>query len=110
MSRLLDDDKVVIDDPGGRISFHTDLSSDREVLALGEKATVEGIIIANSSLRNAEVTGIDATGSTKFTGTVKARESEVFNVKFTTSGGFTLQSLPAPAGGNIFATVFYVPA
>lgn len=110
MSRLLGEDTVVIqEDRGANVAFHADLTQDREVLALGEKATVHGIILSNGSNQAVEVTAINSVGSTKFSGAVGSRGAEPFEVRFTTSGGLTFQSLPNPQGQDVKLTVFYAP-
>jgi len=109
MSRFLDPKVDAVDSGAAEEIFSANLIANRTILAVGESARVQGISIANSSGKPAEVTFIDGASKLKFRETVSSKNTIHLNIPFDTAGGLIAESLPGAQASDVFISVFYFP-
>jgi hypothetical protein len=80
-----------------------DLNADRTIGA-GEAITVFGIVIANSSMMDAEVDISDAAGTKKITVSVQSHDSKILDFEFIADGGLQIDSI---SSDQVYVTVFH---
>jgi hypothetical protein len=80
-----------------------DLSADR-IIGESESITVYGIIIANSSLFDAEVDISDAAGTKKITVSILSHDTKNVDFEFIADGGLQIDGI---GSDQVYATVFH---
>jgi hypothetical protein len=80
-----------------------DLSTDRQIVT-GGTVTIFGIIVANSSLVDAEVDFSDVAGDKQITVVVPSHDTKILEFEFVADGGFVVDGI---GSAEVVATVFH---